>query len=369
MATYKEALKLLQIETGFLEEQLESNFSRLEQEYNPDQYEFLSPEYEEASTINHELFMAYCTLHSYYKTYIVSSTSKPTIDNEILEEELLRTINDAVANGKEIDENFIAQVVEILVCNLGLNDYVRSISFEKYGDKSLASYTRNCQIKVFLGSIKRSIEESSGLILTPLEKKYNPYCQVTEFLRHEVEHANQVRILVVHGSDTETRILTAENERNEMRDRELNRIVKYPFLLYHLALMKRKIGLSLDKKKYDKYWGYISSERMANIRSYNLILNLLSRLSQLESYSFSNLERVYMENLGKIVTFGYDKTFAPILFYLEKFKQYGDCLDILKMSENLELADRLALGLKATPLELESFEKNKEKVMVKIRTM
>lgn len=369
MATYKEALKLLQIETGFLDGQLESNFARLQQEYNPDQYEFLSPEYKEASKINHELFMAYCTLQSYYKTYIVSSISKSTFDNEILEEELLRVIYDAVANGKELDENFIVQVVEILVCNLGLNDYVRSISFEKYGDKSLASYTRNYQIKVFFCSIKRIIEESSGLVLTPLEKKYNPYCQVTEFLRHEVEHANQVRTLVVQGSNIETRILTAEDERNKMRDRELNRIVKYPFLLYHLALMKRKIGLSLDKKKYDKYWGYISSERLANIHAYNLILNLLSRFSKAESSSFPNLERFYMDSLESIVTFGYDKTFAPILFYLEKFKQYGDWLDILKMSENLELEDRLALGLKVTPLELESFEKNKEKVMAKIRNM
>lgn len=369
MATYQEALELFQIQTGFLDEQLESKYLELRQQYSTDQYNFLSPEYMLASKKSYEILMAYYTLHSYFRTYIVSRNPKSTFDKEVLEEELLKKICDAVSMSKEIDEEFIASIVETLVCNLGLNDYVRNISFEKYSKSSLAGYTKDYQLKVFLSSIKESIEKSCSLSFSSLEKKYNPYCLITVVLRHEIEHANQKRTLIKNGSDMETRILIAENEKQQKRDRELNRIVIYPSLIYLIALLKRKIGLAHDKRIYHKYWDFITSERLADIQAYNLILDLLAKFPKEEKDSFSRLETFYFEELERTLTGGYDKTFAPILFYLERFKQYGDCLEILKKSDDLDLAERLAYGLKVTPLELEFFEQNKEKIISKVRQM
>ena len=154
MIEYEEALDLYGIESGFVEDQLEELYITLKEKNDPSNFPFLSPEYKLVSDLRHQIVMAYSVLYSYHKNYILGKSLGNTPNNENLEWEVLRLIQDNVKGGKLIDEYFFASLVERIVCGLGLHDYVRRIKFEFYDKHCSASYDshNNC-LTIFLSSL------------------------------------------------------------------------------------------------------------------------------------------------------------------------------------------------------------------------
>ncbi len=367
MTRYEKALKLFGIESGFVENQLDALYTKLKEKNNPEAFPFLSPEYMEKSDLCYEITMAYYVLYSYHKNYILGR--KPS-SNENLEEEILKLIQDNIKSGQGIDENFLASLTEEIVCKLGLHDYVRRIEFQTYDKLCAASYSSEKNIlTIYLSSVTDSINKSMDSRFSPLEKEYHPYCYSTTLIRHEIEHANQKKIREQNGDDIETKILLATEAHKTKMEQEIERIIGYPILIYIIAILLKKLKRNRQYKIYRKNWHCAPSERLAEIRALNFSLNLIERLSKELSSPLSILEENLMYDLEDIVIAGYDKHLSPAIFYLERFKQYRDCLDITEMSKGLSLEERLALGLKASPTEIITFDENPKKILQKIRTM
>ncbi len=366
MMDYQKALELFQIKSGFVEEQIESIYVRLKEEYVPEQYEFLSSQYMDARNAQHEILMAYYTLKSYYKTYIVNSNS--TLENN-MDEEIIRLISDS--NGK-IDETFIAFLVEIIVGNMNLNDYVRKVEFKSYGNNlnTQADYNeKNNSITFYLSSIRHLIENSCECQFSPIEKEYNPYCQIIKIARHEIEHANHKAILEMNQDNIITRILKATETRQKKYDQRIDNIIKQPFPIRCLMEWKMYLEIANDNRKYSKYYGYISDERLAKICGYNLVFHILEKLGRKNDVSLDLLKRKYQEELLQIIKCGYDKVSSPALVYFGKLKQYKDCLDIIDMSKELSTEERVALGLTISPQELNQLLSDGENAIQKICAM
>lgn len=366
MIDYQKSLELFQIKSGFVEEQLEPAYAFLKEKYDLEKYEFLSPKYMEASKAQHEILMAYYTLKSYYKTYIVSGNS--ILEGNIVES-ILRLINDF--NGK-IDEMFIASLVEIMVSNMHLNDYARKIEFKKYGDKleTHASYNgKNNTIIFYISSIEEYMKNNHEIQLSPIERKYSRHCQVVRIVRHEIEHANHKAILEMNEDNVITRILKATEISQKNFDEKIEKIIRQPFPIRNLMTWKMYLEIANYNRKYSKYWEYIPDERLAEICGVNLVLNLLEKMEETNHTSFGLLKEYYQNQLLKIIRCGYEKTLSPALFYFNKLKQYKDCLDIIDMSQELSIEERMALGLKISPQELDEFLENSEISIQKICTL
>lgn len=370
MERYEKALELFGIDSGFVDEHLQEIYGRLKEQNNPDLYEFLSPQYKEASDKCRSITSAYYTLDTIFRNYLLSTPNVGKYNKERLEEDVFRLLYDSMNGNKDIDEFFTSSLVEIIVSNLGLNEYVRRIEFQHYDKLLVASYSseRNCLI-VYLDSIRESIRNSYDSRFSPLEKSFHPYCTITSFMRHEIEHAEQKRLRVQRGNDIYTKLSLAKEKFSQKRDQELERIVGYPFIFYYSALLLWKIKLHNAYRKYSKNWSFIPTERIADMKSYNLVLDLILRASKEYSVPFSILEEMYMRELRATIISGYDKTPNPAISYFEKMKQYDDCLEFLKMSKELSLEERLAYGLSITPQEYSSFLEDSTKVMQKIRMM
>lgn len=368
--SYQEALNLFGITEGFVDEQIDFIFEALKENHNPDKFPFMSPEYKEASDKRREVKMAYSTLKSSFRNYIVSKNFIDNSTRENMNDQILKLVYDHAKGGKNIDEYFISDLVEIIVCNRNLNDYVKQISFETTRMKNkIAAYGIDNNLKVYSPNIYDEIRNSYIPGLETLEKRYEPYCQVVNIIGHEIEHANQKRLRTENDlDDIKTKILLACNYFQAKTIKDIENIEKLPAFLHLLSSIKLLFLTNLYRKKYHKYWLYSPVERLAEFSGTNLSLDLIQNLHENLAMPLPTLEKNFMISLVNIIL-GVYRVDAPTIYYLEKLKQYEDSLTIKNMSRDLSLEERVILGLEVYPEEMGLLLCNGEKIIQKIRSL
>lgn len=360
--SYEEALTAFGIKSGFVNEQVEGFYQSLMTQYNPDIFEFLSPEYCQMNYKKHQLTMDYFWLREPFPHYIVNQNSN-LISGEQMIEEISKSIYDYGKSGREVDNQFIAQLVETLVSFKGLHQYVKDIEFRVYSKDSIADYSRNGTLTIYEHKLQNHILPPDFLSST--EKNCYPYYRTVSIIRHEVEHACEDKKVDQNANDIYSFLWKACDVYEQKNDELFSHIVTLPSLIFEIASAILKIKFNMQGKKYVKNWSYCPEERMAEICANSLVLDLLDQTPNVEK--LKNMRSLFKDEIIDWLFFGYDKPLGPTDFYLSQLKQYKDCLQLLELAKSLTLEERLLLGLKVANDELEEAKANKEKILSAIR--
>lgn len=255
-------------------------------------------------------------------------------------------------NGKLINQSYINKLIEIVVKGKSLEDYVHNfVVAESSEDKSdYANYRPDSKtISLYLDGFSEYIEsEIKYIALFPKSDRclYKNLI-TTQTILHELEHAEQQKI--IDTSDTLEASILRLCEFEDRPDIEI---------LVSLGKISINEANSYLNKKYTNYqriynelYLYAPHERLAEIKSYQTIINILKYIKYTQR--LVNYEK--LNKLEKLLR-GYNSTYSPTITYLEKqdrrndlekFDWYSESkAETIRLSkEKYSLSDRLKYGL------------------------
>ena len=112
-------------------------------------------------------------------------------------ESILKIIYDKTIDNKILDSKDIEKILEILVVEKRLNDYILNISIQQIRSNNLASYsTYTKKITIYTEMINQMVKdiEKNILNINVFEATLYKNLSILQTLLHEVEHANQQKI-------------------------------------------------------------------------------------------------------------------------------------------------------------------------------
>lgn len=286
-----------------------------------------------------------------------------------MEIKLLRLIYDYSINGKLVDINFIEKLIDIVVTSKQLDKYVYNLAIlpEKESQIedgiSIASYNPFSKvISVYVDGVNQMLEHNDRylVLFENIEQIFYKNLSITQVILHELEHANQRKIIEKESS--------LESEILKLSSAEIN--IKTGIKLIKSGYSVEQVMIYIMTKKmqsinnYRKNYDIAPEERLAEIKSYQEIIDLLSHIKKYVPNLLEFEQTNKLENLLR--GFKYDSGFliSPTITYLlesenahslnkfEWFNQdYYKCLHQSKEMYSLE--DRLKYGLMIDDKEFE----------------
>lgn len=165
-------------------------------------------------------------------------------------ENILKIIYDKTVNNKILNLKDIEKILEVLVVEKKLNDYISDISIQQIRSNSLASYsTYTKKITIYTEMINKMTKDIEKNILNISEFEAILYKNllILQILLHEVEHANQQKIAY---NDNTLEAL----------------IIRLSYL----------INNGYDESLYE----YCPEERLAEIKTFEEILTLINHIDK-----------------------------------------------------------------------------------------
>lgn len=259
-----------------------------------------------------------------------------------------------------LSTNFIEELIELIVTCRNLKDYYSktTISFENSTD--ITTYNSLNIIKVYYNTLKPVLKIPEGQIFNNLEINLYPLIIMIFCFFHEVEHVNQRKLYYSHISTPESRVIKA------------SRFELMPFNQFEaLSEKEKQIYLDYAKKEaikyqnyYNKFYQFVPTERMADIRAYEFLLQLLEQTPYFcdiqELYNY--LSKKYFLNTTK----AYNANLSPTRYYLEQTQRRLAWLKLFLFTSNLPLDERIYLGTSITKEEFLSLARRKEKFKLNI---
>lgn len=274
--------------------------------------------------------------------------------------ELLRIVYDYSKKGKILDLNAIESIVDIVVRNRDLNDYVKRINFKKANplnkdnELMLMGYNfLNKQINVYCDSLNKFILLNSSLLYNEV---YKLNFSLLQFILHELEHSNQHKIMD-YNNNTLSKLLKITSG-GLFNNLDIN-VVKDKLLSEGFTMKQIITYYEHQKKQYDEYYDLCLAERLADINSNKDLIKILesekSKLFDVYIYFYynwlSNYLRGYKYEIGVLT--------SPTISYVKKVSPSR--LDKLKeIDVGSELENRLYYGYPISELEFEE-----EKIILK----
>lgn len=268
--------------------------------------------------------------------------------------EILKLVYDYSTKGKLADHDFIYKLIMIVTSKKGTANYVKSLIFDNGNDTSYSTYdVFEHQIIVHDRAISYFFNHkySIDFELQNYEKIMWRNLKVAQIILHELEHAYQSKVF-------------DENNNIKIEDKIINiclQSTKYfedPIFLKQMqtgevSVQETILKLLKIKKMYEQCYNFNPLERMAQIKSLNLLVLSLEMIQhhipKLYSYEKNNL---LVEMLNGYSEYGK----CPTHIYLhaidkldewQKFSFYHDNEDELESKVRIQykLAKRLTLGL------------------------
>lgn len=138
-------------------------------------------------------------------------------------ESILKIIYDKTIDNKILDLKDIENILEILVIEKNLNDYILNINIQQIRSNNLASYSSYTkEITVYTEMINKMVKdiEKSILNINVFETTLYKNLSILQILLHEVEHANQQKI-AYHDNTLEALIIRLSYLVNNGYDKNL----------------------------------------------------------------------------------------------------------------------------------------------------
>ena len=274
--------------------------------------------------------------------------------------ELLRIVYDYSKKGKILDPNAIESIVDIVVRNRDLNDYVKRINFKKTNplnkDNELMfmGYNfQNKQINVYCDSLNKFILLNNSLLYNEI---YKLNFSLLQFILHELEHSNQHKVMD-YNNNTLSKLLKITSG-GLFNNLDIN-VVKDKLLSEGFTMKQIITYYEHQKKQYDEYYDLCLAERLADINSNKDLIKILesekSKLFDVYIYFYYN----WLSNYLRGYKYEMVVLTSPTISYVKKVSPSR--LDKLKeVDVGSELENRLYYGYPVSELEFEE-----EKIILK----
>lgn len=270
-----------------------------------------------------------------------------------MEQEISSIISKYQTLNKDIDLDFIIEIIILYSDHYDLNDYILNTTIFNNASMPQAQYNiTNKEIYMNPISINKILLELDNEFEVLKHSKSFGYLYVIKILLHEIEHAYQQKKLN-EQSDLESEILRAEYSHAYDIMRE-NILLRIPKMLY------------LNKLK-DKYYNYSPSERLAEHIACEKIEKISFTMQDEKSYDvfqhfkYGNILRGY--NVG-LINYLSD---APTKTYLEKVNPCYAYSIIENLGQNMSQDERMKFGLEVEKEILNKTAQEWQRVYVKIK--
>ncbi len=288
-------------------------------------------------------------------SYIVSSKERCNTSKEQMEEKIVKLIYDRIKKHKLVDEDFLSNLVEIMVCSRGLNPYVRELEFLPYHCGEIAYYNvKNNLLAISCSYINKHFPYGWASF-NANEKEYYHHIYAVSTIAHEMEHAEQKRKMLLQPNDITAKI-TADVD---MWREDIESIYSKIFLV---SATWKKNWL---QRKYDRYWNFDPSERLANIYSEVITIDTIEGLNQM--FEMNTLIEKANQRLCDMLLFGYERKNSPTHYYYKKLNIQNKWKEIALLIPTLSLEDRLLLGLDITEEEYFNLLENEDEIVKNIQ--
>lgn len=151
--------------------------------------------------------------------------------------EIAHLIYDYVKQGKEFDQKFLIQTIQIMVKDRNLEDYIQNIHFNFSDEFASASYDKgDMRIHLFMKMLASDFKKAS-YYMEGMEQKFFSYCVLIFSLAHEIEHGNQVRIMK-ESDGIESKILkVSESYTKRFQEKRITLRILFPKLLKNINII------------------------------------------------------------------------------------------------------------------------------------
>lgn len=274
-----------------------------------------------------------------------------------MKSKLLKLLYEYSANGKLADGKYIQELIGIVVDEKNIDDYVGGLLITgkdhslREPNSLLAVYYPNKKlIAVYLEAIEEMLKGANVYhdMFTDFEQLFYRNLLVTQVVLHELEHANQRRIIDNEES------LEGDILRASILEQDQDFILK----LTRAGLTRKQIELILETQKTMKSEGGLTlpDERLAEIKSHEEVASVLTEISS-EVPNLVDFEKTSILE-SKLRGYTYDKGMivSPTVDYLvstgksfalQKFEWFNkDSRACLKNVQSMfSLDERLTYGL------------------------
>lgn len=287
-----------------------------------------------------------------------------------METELLKLVYDYSAKGKLVDQKYIEKLIDIVVSSKLLNNYV--CKFELLNDEqtffengmSLASYSPFSKtISIYINGVNQMLEHHDRyqVLFNSIEQIFYKNLLISQIILHELEHVNQRRI-IDNEKSLESEILRLSSAKMDF-DMGIKLIESgYSIEQVMIYILSKK---TMRNENYRQNYLIAPEERLAEIKSYQEILGLLSHIKEYVPNLIQFEQTNKLENLLRGFDYNSGFLISPTISYLQQNgnaqslnrfnwydKDYFSCLE--KAKANYSLDDRLKYGLMIDDKEFDS---------------
>ncbi len=239
---------------------------------------------------------------------------------------------------------FINAIVDLVVQEEGLNDYIKKVDIFEIVKKN------NPKLKVFAEYCgnKKTITVNENLIKKRSVNRVNLYdfryeekllffhLNTVRILLHEIEHAKQRRIWFIEDSNYN---IESEIIKTIYRRRINDYVVHNDLNVSRTKKCIKRFFSKMEYNIYQEFYNFSPNERLAQIRAYDQIIKIVHLLE------FEELELYYTYEGYCEALKSYDITISPTLLYLECNGSYSKAEELYYKSLEMELIARLLYGL------------------------
>lgn len=276
-------------------------------------------------------------------------------------DELTSLINWQIEHSFTLSQELISNIVNLMVESRNLDDYYSDITFSYENRNDNMTYNCLNVLTVYYNRLRRSLNIPESQFFNNLEINLYPLIKLLFIIYHEVEHINQRKLWYNPKPTLESSIIKVSDL--EIKPL-LEKIAKAPVSKQEDYYHQIETFAKEYQRLYIKYYKFVPSERMANIRAYNFIQELLMSIP-----FFEDLIELYnyMNNCYYYSTFeAYQNCDSPTKYYLEQLKVNLSWWKPTLKSYNLTPDDKIYLGLELTLKEYEEVLARKSDFSLKL---
>lgn len=228
-----------------------------------------------------------------------------------MESKLLRLIFDYSKNGKLVDKVYLEKLIDLVVNSKDISKYVQNSEIVSSGTEEtmdgilLAEYRPNRKlIRIYSEAMERMLEDHDRYqeLFNGIEQIFYKNVLITQIILHELEHANQRRI--IEKEDTlESKVLktSVTNIDIDLVNTLLNEGFTIDQILYYIRR---------EKTLREEHYLLLPDERIAEIRSHQEIVRTLESIKEYtpnliefeKANILENMLRGYFYNEGVITS-------------------------------------------------------------------
>ena len=292
-----------------------------------------------------------------------------------MELKLISLLYDYSIRGKLADKKYIEQFIDIVVNSMGLNNYL--IGFEILSDVttwedsnfvSFAGYSHVLKkLYIFIEGINKLLilNDKYRALFSSTEQIFYQNVLISQVILHELEHANQVKIINTNDS-LEAKILKfssinciVENELARLKDAGCNQ--------KDIEKARQLLTMSYGTL-YHIYYELAPGERFAEIKSHNTMIRILEVIKR-QTPKLREFESIcLLENMTRGYSFIENGISSPTIDFLtllgkkRELRQFGwydkevDKSLFLSQSQ-FSLSERMIYGLPISNKEHEAVDK------------